>query len=489
MPKTRIRPFALAAHASHASLAAFVLSMSAAAVAANPPAPPTTPAPPATQGASKAVPGAPVPAGSPQVGPIHFQFAIYYATPPATDPLAALRGQLAKTGGGPKLLAAPPTRASVTEPVLFANWNTTTVLQDYRAPSMELLQRFGRGLSREQAEALQKADRALILDFAHPAQQSAAAMLKALQLAQQVARDTGGLLWDEETREVFTPDEWRKRRIDSWSGNLPDVSQQTVIHAYRSDNLVRAITLGMAKFGLPDVVVSDFSWSNNRPMGHLVNALAQALAEGATLARAGQYDLDLRALRHVAAREPMLANLKPNAAAVARLSLVNGRWESGDPRNRLYEIRFDRYAGPDRHAQQTALLNTAFGAEDDSVTRLRHNAELLAASKAANAQLPKLRDAFAKGLQPGEFVLVKAPFTTRDGGNEWMWVEVTQWKGDAIEGLLKNEPVDVPDLHGGQMVKVSQAKVFDYLRRHPDGREEGNETTKIIMRMQGGVKK
>lgn len=83
-----------------------------------------------------------------------------------------------------------------------------------------------------------------------------------------------------------------------------------------------------------------------------------------------------------------------------------------------------------------------------------------------------------------QYILVKAPFATRDGGNEWMWVEVAKWSGDTIEGLLKNEPVDVPGLRGGQMVKVSQAKVFDYVRHHPDGREEGNETTKIIMRMQ-----
>jgi uncharacterized protein YegJ (DUF2314 family) len=467
-----------------ALLAAFVVPMGTASLAATPATPPA-----AAQTTAKAVPGAPVPAGSPQqASPIHFQLAIYYAGNPATDPMGALRGALGKTSGGPKLLAAMPAPASVTAPVVFANWNTTTVLKEYRAPSMEMLQRFGRGISREQAEALQKADKALILDFAHPAQQSSLAMQKALQVTLQVARDTNGLLWDEETREVFTPDEWQKRRIDTWAGGVPDVARHTTIHAYRSGDLVRAITLGMAKFGLPDVVVSDFSWSSNRPMGNLVNGFSQAMVEGATLARPGQYDLDLRALKHTAARDPMLANLKPNATAVARLSLVNGTWENGDPQNRLYEIRFDRYKGPDRYAQQTALLTAAFGADEDGVTRLRHNDELLAASKKAVAQLPRLRDAFAKGLQPGEYILVKAPFTTREGGNEWMWVEVARWNGDAIEGLLKNEPVDVQGLHAGQMVKVSQAKVFDYMRRHADGREEGNETSRIIERMQGAKK-
>lgn len=468
----------------HLALTALVLSMSTAALAAAPATPPA-----AAQSAAKPVPGAPVPAGSPlKTGPIHFQFAIYYAKAPATDPMAALRGALGKSGGSPKLLASMPTPSSVSAPVVFANWNTTTVLKEYRAPDMESLQRFGRGISREQAEALQKADKALILDFAHPSQLSSAAMQKALQVTLQVARDTGGLLWDEETREVFSPDEWQKRRIDSWANGIPDVSQHMTIHAYRNGDLVRAISLGMGKFGLPDVVVSDFSWSDNRPMGNLLNAFSQAMVEGITLTQPGQFDMDLRALKHAAARDPMLKGMKPNAAAVARLSLVNGTWESGDPQNRLYEIRFDRYKGPDRYAQQTAMLVSVFGADEDRVTRLKHNDELLAASKAANAQLPKLRDAFAKGLQPGEYILVKAPFTTRGGGNEWMWVEVTRWNGDAIEGLLKNEPVDVPELHAGQMVKVSQAKVFDYMRRYPDGRQEGNETSKIIARMQGAKK-
>ena len=466
------------------ALAALILSMGTSALAATPATPPA-----ATQAAAKPVPGVPVPAGSPQqAGPVRFQFAIYYAKTPATDPMAALRGALGKTGGSPKLLASMPTPSSVSAPVVFANWNTTTVLKEYRAPDMESLQRFGRGISREQAEALQKADKALILDFAHPSQQSSTAMQKALQVTLQVARDTGGLLWDEETREVFSPDEWQKRRIDSWANGLPDVSQHMTIHAYRSGEMVRAITLGMGKFGLPDVVVSDFSWSSNRPMGSLLNAFSQAMAEGITLAKPGQFDMDLRALKHAGARDPLLSGLKPNAAAVARLSLVNGTWESGDPQNRLYEIRFDRYKGSDRYAQQNALLSSVFGADEDPVTRLKHNDELLAASKAATAQLPKLRDAFAKGLQPGEYILVKAPFTTAAGGNEWMWVEVARWNGDAIEGLLKNEPVDVQGLHAGQMVKVSQAKVFDYIRIYPDGRREGNETSKIIARMQGAKK-
>jgi hypothetical protein len=53
--------------------------------------------------------------------------------------------------------------------------------------------------------------------------------------------------------------------------------------------------------------------------------------------------------------------------------------------------------------------------------------------------------------------------------------------------LLRNEPFDIPELHSGQLVDVDPSEVFDYLRRSPDGREEGNTTSEIIERMQGDL--
>jgi uncharacterized protein YegJ (DUF2314 family) len=183
-----------------------------------------------------------------------------------------------------------------------------------------------------------------------------------------------------------------------------------------------------------------------------------------------------------------VGSLKSNAKAVARLSLMQGTAEEGDPRNRLIEIAFDRYPGKDVHARQDALISALFGWED-SIKRIRHDGALEAASKRAKARLPALRKAFAKGLAPGEYIQVKAPFATPNDSNEWMWVEVTEWKGRRIRGLLKNEPFDIPGLHGGQIVQVQEEKVFDYIRRYPSGKEEGNETGRIIATMQGSVER
>ena len=124
------------------------------------------------------------------------------------------------------------------------------------------------------------------------------------------------------------------------------------------------------------------------------------------------------------------------------------------------------------------LLMSAFSVE-------QFYKELEAASAKAREQLPELRRAFTKGLNPGEVLLLKAPFATPDGGNEWMWIEVTNWTDEASPiGTLQNKPFDIPDLQSGQEVKIKTAEVFDYIHKKADGTSEGNETGEIIRKMQ-----
>ena len=48
------------------------------------------------------------------------------------------------------------------------------------------------------------------------------------------------------------------------------------------------------------------------------------------------------------------------------------------------------------------------------------------------------------------------------------------------QGTAEKRPFNIPDLHGGQEVEISQTDVFDYIRRQPDGSRQGNETGELI---------
>jgi len=406
---------------------------------------------------------------------IAFEIALFYPVHPPVQPKAALRARLAGAGM-PRLVEEP--QRTVTVPAIGGHW-IAHAGKDYPPPSLEMLKYFGRGLTPEQAAALSQAGEAFVMDFVHPATGRLAALHDAQVLAEQVARDTGGLLWDAETREAFSPDKWHERRVLGWEGDLPDVLEHTTVHFYRDGQTFRCVTLGMGKFGEPDLVIEDMLASDSRGLGEVVNVVAQSLVEGARTDGGGRLALQLLQSRHAGVNRWEGAGLKANAKKSATLMLVQGVHQDGDADNRLVRIAFDRQDGPDEHSRQAALVATLFGSED-SVVHVRHDEKLLAARDAARSKLPALRDAFNRGLAPGEYIDVKAPFATDSGGREWMWVEVRAWKGDRIEGTLQNEPDDVRHLRSGQDVVVSQAELFDYIFHRADGQVEGNATGAIM---------
>jgi len=422
-----------------------------------------------------------VAAGSLIADSIHFQYAVFILPSPSRpkDPLRVLHELLATKYAELKLvdeIPEPPKAMSIRARV------PKNVQKEYAPPDMNSLQYFGRGISKEQALALQNSEGALVLDFGDPKEQVWTALRSANQLVEEIARRTGGLVWDEETREIFSPNTWHEKRIASWPAGVPDVSSQTVVHAYNNGEYVRAITLGMAKLGLPDVVIEDSTWSSNNQVGNLINLFCQSMAERGTLKKAGEFRLELRAIKNSTVRDNQVKFLKNNAAGVACLTLKKGKWEEGDPKNRLIELTPENYPGNDLHAKQDSMMSSFFGSED-ALVKVQHNEELLAASARAKAKLPELQKVFAAGLQPGEFIDLKAPFRTPDGGTEWMWVEVTTWKDDKIKGLLDNEPSFISGLYAGQVVEVRQEDIFDYIRHYPDKHTEGNTTSDIIRKM------
>lgn len=416
----------------------------------------------------------------PMAESMRFRLAVYLLPGPAQDPAAALQKALAAHHAQLKLVPELPKEPR--EPLLYARLEKSVRLE-YPPPSRERLRYGAYGLSDVQAERLQKSERAFIVEFAHPRQNVWTALRTANTLVEEIARRTGGLVWDEETRGIYSPDAWHKARLSTWTAEIPDVSSQTVIHIYQNDEYARAISLGMAKMGLPDVVVQQLPWSSKGQIMHLINTFSQALAEGAAFEKSGKFNLDLHAIKNAEVRQPLLKSMGTGSTGKACLLLKPAKGDEGDPENRLIELASDRYQGNDSHARQESMLSSFLGV-NDSIRAVHHNQELLDASAKARARLPELQNAFNAGLQPGEFIQVKAPFSTPDGNREWMWVEVTSWKQHKIKGLLQNEPYEVTSLHSGQVVEVDDGDVFDYIRQHPDKQQEGNATAEVLQKME-----
>ena len=299
-------------------------------------------------------------AGSLMADSIRFQYAVYLLPlpPHSVDPSAALHEALVSKYSDLKLVDEIPRESQA---ALIHARVQKNVPQEYPPPDMKSLQYFGHDVSPEQAQALQKCNEALILEFAHPIDHVWTALRTANALVEEIARKTGGLVWDEDTREVFSPDAWHKKRLASWTTDVPDVSSQTVVQIYQKDEYVRAISLGMAKLGLPDVVVEDSSWSSNNRVGNLINLFCQSLAEGRAVRKTGAFRLELGAIRNSTVRDDQMSSLKANASGIACLTLRQGKWEAGDPKNRLIQLTSDTYPGNDLHVRQETMLSSFFG--------------------------------------------------------------------------------------------------------------------------------
>ncbi|VBA39803.1 hypothetical protein LAUMK136_03175 [Mycobacterium attenuatum] len=405
-----------------------------------------------------------IPAGPLVDDPIVYTFAIYYLPMPSTDPIGTLDVLLANKF---EVLHVADFISGDEKIPTLRPWLTVDPRNDCPPPSPDFIQLVNHGMSSQQAAALQNTKAALVLDFIYTAEHTWHGLRAALQLTGQLAAATSGVIWDDESREFFTPAAWNETRIDRWNDVVPEIDDHTTIRAYETGGqMMRAVTLGMRKFGLPDVVVNGFPRSAGGLIGNLVSAFCQAIADGLTIQRHGEFDLDIRRIR-------------PDATGTAPLTVKMGTHQAGDPNNRLLEITFDRGTGDDVHTRRHAVLTAVFGS-GSTVVSTTHGDALNAASQQARTKLPVLRALFNDGLAPGEWLQLKAPFDAADGVREWMWVEVTSWTDDAITGFLVNGPASNLGLHAGQTVEIAESTVFDYMHKRSDGVVEGNETERLI---------
>ncbi len=350
------------------------------------------------------------------------------------------------------------------------------VKEDFAAPDIDLLKYCSHGLSDGQKEILQTSNFVILLDFLCVEDRMLSTMKKANMLIAELIINENDIIWDSETRECFTKDFWNENRLIN--NNSINVSKHITIHLYPKNDYCRAITLGMLKFGLPDICIENLSCHSNQSAASLINLTAQTLLDKKSIDKKGKLLIDIESLSNQELKSDLLNSLEEKADKKAEINIKQGVWEEGDPQNRIIEVGFPKN---NPQIKQDELIAKVFGSKDE-VTYLSHDDELLAASERAKEKIPELYDKFSKGLPVGTHLLIKFPFENVVGEREWMWVEVVKWNEKEINGLLQNDPQIVKSLKAGQEVTNSIDDMFDYILYFPDGTQEGNETGKIISR-------
>jgi uncharacterized protein YegJ (DUF2314 family) len=432
-----------------------------------------------------------VSAGDVRADTAFYSVVFYYTPDPATDPGALAKSLADQFLQVPSIETDPANQPEELAPYIGFE-EEMAPLKRFPVPDAEYFEHAGHGLAPEEIQAIQKTSRATRLVFVMPKEAVWIMGRTFTELTLEFAKQTGAFIWDSATRECFSQAAWKERRLDSWPAEfVPAMERQITIHVYRPEEnseYLRAITLGMEKFALPDVVIEQMISSDSRSAGNLINLVCQSLAERPQLVSGSKEAFRISDIYMPSVREKLSRNLKAGATQEAILALVKGALKEGDPENRLIELDFRHGAGQTVDERRESVLASIWGASD-SITDVEHSPEILAASSRAKAKLPDLQKSFQAGLEPGSHLMLKGPFKTDNGGNEWMWVEVLRWpEGGPIEGSLQNDPFRIKGLRAGARVKVNQGEVFDYMLYRKDGTQEGNETGDLIEKQSGRVR-
>lgn len=447
----------------------------------------------ATQTKSKVVAWKPAPVGATApsamhtpvpVGPlleeeITLQFAVYLPHAHTQPVRKALQKRIA---------AAAPSLAQVdvdskTRPPAFFMLDTPPIA-DYSPPDLESLEFRGVGLSTAQKKSCAEAKGVVVLILSGPAKGFGANHRAAQVAVQEVAAAHEGVFWDEGTGQIFSDDALAERV--AWKDGMPDVGEHITIHVYRDGDFYRMISLGLGKFGVPDIVVEQVPPGGQLGMSHAINLLGQLMIEGATIERTGTFVASIDAIKHAAHKVRQEENILEGATGSAELTLAYVTRQEGDADNRLIEIIFPD--GDHRQIGQFETLEKLYGSEDAIEYTDHDDKELSAASVTARGKALELKPRFAEAPPFNEHLSVKAPFVTDEGGTEWMWVEVAKWQGTQIHGTLSNSPFGVSKLKLGAAVIVEEDTIFDYIHELPDGSSVGNTTGDIITRQQAEKK-
>jgi len=283
----------------------------------------------------------------------------------------------------------------------------------------------------------------------------------AFALTAAIAEKLRGFVYDETVRRIETADAFGRHAITTALGEPAFRDDRILIQSYvQEDGTTRLISLGMRRFGAPDLEVRGAQPGAGRSLGAIVNAVAARLAAGADEA-------------------PLtLALDDPKARGkTASVDLVVPPLQQGDPDNTIVRIV---PTGGANAAGYDQLVTAFFGAAEQLVERA-DDADLTAATARARRGFPAMAARWKQSPEPRPKLLVKLPFPMPgDAGVEWMWVEVKSVQNTTITGTLANSPAYATDLHAGAVVKGNAKELYDAMLVLPDGGTEGGETSKLL---------
>ena len=210
-----------------------------------------------------------------------------------------------------------------------------------------------------------------------------------------LAERVKGFPWTRRTVRSTPRPLWTARTLEL-AGRRTGRRSARNMHAYRDGKLIRVVTLGMSKFGYPDLVVNQVASGTTSAIGNLLNLAAQTIVEQGALAKASTLEVSLDKIGHPGAKAEQNTNIHATAKRWAAIPVAFVEPEEGDADNRLIELLFVPQPGEAVQAAQSRTVDLVYGSHDE-VTLVAHDDRGGASGQQAGARGARRAQAERRG--------------------------------------------------------------------------------------------
>jgi len=299
-------------------------------------------------------------------------------------------------------------------------------------------------------------------------------MLPCVAAAFACQEQFGGLVIDVDTNSPILPRPFDDLVIDMVPRIHCFVDVSAVDGAAGGTDIV---TAGMARFGLPELVMEDVPLSIDEQCAKVVLGVGQMV-----MTMGLQYGRDSLSPQF-SLQFPMELSLTTEYMQTANGDPI-GAPSAGAGSNAPVRVEFSQQS-PSRPAMlkvvpaegwpsskaawANGLVSTFFAPLPSTAEPRVHDDKMEAAHRRAVDELADAKRRYLAGETLPDMFIVKYPFPLGDGHHEYMWISVRGWTGDRITGVLGNQPAHRTDLSMGDTVTIDAADVFDWMIVGPDG--------------------
>ena len=100
--------------------------------------------------------------------------------------------------------------------------------------------------------------------------------------------------------------------------------------------------------------------------------------------------------------------------------------------------------------------------------------------KKARETLPEAKKKYLAGLAKNQTFFVTINLYDPSKKFEQVFVRVTSWKGETVQGILASELALIHNHSKGEKLTCNESKILDWTISKPDGTEEGNFVGKFL---------